>query len=596
MTRRYLFRVLVWLCVAPALLAGCDGEGRPGEPDRYGARFEPLPGSVRGGELRVLDSGELGSLDPGQAIYQPSSMIAFATQRTLLATSPHSSSTLVPDLAERMPETAPGRGELKLTIRDGIRFSPPYDREVRADDIKYAIERALLPGVANGEVETYLGTLVGFARARQMARGNPREAPEIAGITCPTDDQIVFRFRGEVPPLAEAVLTLPVTAPVPREFARALDREIPSRYGNRVLATGPYMVARSDSGELTGAEPGGTITLVRNPNWDPETDFRPAYLDEIRVESGYANAQAASEQILAGESMVNGDFAPPPFVLQKAAMEHPGQLTIAPSKATIYSSLNTRVPPFDDPDVRRAVIAATDRHAMMLAAGGEFAGEVATHFLPPGIEGFEQAGGFEGPAFDFLAEPEGDVELAARYMRRAGHPTGRYEGDARPVMVTATTTRGRRFAEILRQALASIGIGVDLITVSRDTMYSSWCNVPAKRVGVCADVGWVGQFGDGETILNPTFNGAAIVPVNNSNWPLLDDPVTNRAIEYARRGVGRQERATRWARADRLITALAPAVPALWVNITHVVSPNVNLVLERSAMTPALPMISLDEG
>jgi peptide/nickel transport system substrate-binding protein len=180
-------------------------------------------------------------------------------------------------------------------------------------------------------------------------------------------------------------------------------------------------------------------------------------------------------------------------------------------------------------------------------------------------------------------------------MRRAGYPTGRYDGDARPVMVTDTTTQGRRFAEILRQAIESLGIDVDDVAVSRDTMYSTYCNVPAKRVAVCPNVGWVGQFGDGQTVLDPTFNGAAIMSVNNSNWPLLDVPAINRAIDRAKLVRGEAERARSWGSVDRRITALAPAVPIVWLNVTYVNSPNVNLVLERAATTPALPMISLKD-
>jgi peptide/nickel transport system substrate-binding protein len=282
--------------------------------------------------------------------------------------------------------------------------------------------------------------------------------------------------------------------------------------------------------------------------------------------------------------------------LESAAADHPGQLTLAPSSAVLYSSLNTQVPPFDDPDVRRAVIAATDRNAMRLAIGGKSAGHLATHFLPPEIAGFEQAGGVDGPRFDFLAAPGGDPEMATRYMRRAGYPSGRYDGDAHPVMVTDTTSQGKRFAEILRQAMESLGIDVDEVQVSRDTMYSTYCNVPAKRVAVCPDVGWVGQFGDGQTVLDPTFNGAAIMPVNNSNWSLLDVPAVNRAIDRAKQVKGQSARARSWGRIDRQITALAPAVPIVWLDISYVSSANVNLVLERSATTPALPMISLKGG
>jgi len=593
--RKHATTVLFCLAALAYGVAGCGASSSDVDSD-FAPRYTPVPDAVRGGQLQVIGSGDFGPLDPGQAINQSTLIVTFATQRTLFSISPESSSTLVPDLADGMPEVDVESGVLRVRLRRDVRFSPPVNRRVRCDDIKYAIERALMPGIANGEIESYLNSLVGLQKARKAARLHTHRAPVIAGITCPSPDLIVFRFDGSVPPLTEAVLTLPVSAPVPRSYARRFDRSIPSDYGDHVVASGPYMVPGDRSGKLTGYKPGVSISLVRNPNWNASSDFRPAYLDAIELKCGYTNPLAASRQILSGRSMVSGDFQPPPLALKNAATHNPRQLMIAPSSAVLYSSLNTQVPPFNDPDVRRAVIAATDRNAMRLAIGGKSAGHLATHFLPPETAGFEQAGGVEGPGFAFLGAPEGDPELAARYMRRAGYPSGRYDGDTHPVMVSDTTSQGKRFAEILRQAIESLGIEMDEVQVSRDTMYSTYCNVPAQRVAVCPDVGWVGQFGDGQTVLDPTFNGAAIMPVNNSNWSLLDVPAVNRAIDRSKQVRGESARARSWGRVDRQITALAPAVPIVWLDISYVSSANVNLVLERSGTTPALPMISLEGG
>ena len=54
-----------------------------------------------------------------------------------------------------------------------------------------------------------------------------------------------------------------------------------------------------------------------------------------------------------------------------------------------------------------------------------------THFIPPGVPGFEEAGGMEGPGLDFMAKPEGDPALPAEYFKKAGYASGKYEGDAR---------------------------------------------------------------------------------------------------------------------------------------------------------------------
>src|SRR5215207_8847241 len=66
-----------------------------------------------------------------------------------------------------------------------------------------------------------------------------------------------------------------------------------------------------------------------------------------------------------------------------------------------YIALNTTVKPFDNPDVRRAILAAFDRNALRQAFGGELTGDIPTHFIPPGQPGFEEAGGDAGPGVDF---------------------------------------------------------------------------------------------------------------------------------------------------------------------------------------------------
>lgn len=579
---------------AVALIGGCGGEDRePAAAQGFAPIYRPPDDAERGGTLRVLASGDVDSLDPGVAQNQLSFVISFAMQRTLISPTPGPEPGMVPDLAVALPEIDWVGGTVEVRIRRDVRFSPPVSRRVTADDFKYALERGLLPGVASGYPRTYLGALRGFARAERAAIADPTAAPDISGIEVPAPDRLRLRFRGRVPRLAVESLSLPFSAPVPRGYASEFDAEVPSTYGQNVVASGPYMVPNDAEGRLTGYSPGSELTLARNPAWDRRTDFRPALLDEIRVESGYTNTGAASKQILAGRSRVNGDFAPESVVLEDAAEEFPDQLVMVPAGAVLYAAMNTTIPPLDDLDVRRAIVAAADREAMRLARGGRFAGPLATHFIPPGVPGFEEAGGEEGPELDFLAEPRGNPDLAAEYMRRAGYPSGRYEGDRELLMVTDTTGVGRRTGEVVRRAFAAVGIEVKSRAVARDVMYSRFCNRPAAEVAVCPNVGWVRQLDDAQTVLEQTFSGAAILSSNNSNWPQLDVPSINRAIAAAGRISDPAARARAWGRVDRMITAQAPAIPIIWGEIPFISSADVVNVIDAATGAPSLPMISL---
>ena len=184
-------------------------------------------------------------------------------------------------------------------------FSKPVNREVEAKDVKYAIERAFTANVPNGYARAYLGDLVGAPK-------KPGPYKEIPGIETPDKYTIVFKLtKGTGAPLAGA-LTMPISIPVPKEYAQKFDAKSPSTYGTEgAVYTGPYMIESDDQGKAIGYEPGRRIHLVRNPDYAPVDDWRPAYLDEIDILAGNDDTAVASRRILSGESMASGDIEPP---------------------------------------------------------------------------------------------------------------------------------------------------------------------------------------------------------------------------------------------------------------------------------------------
>ena len=85
------------------------------------------------------------------------------------------------------------------------------------------------------------------------------------------------------------------------------------------------------------------------------------------------------------------------------------RVALTPAGEITLIALNTRLAPFDNPNVRRAVSAAFDRDAVRDAMGGAVVGEVPTHWIPPGVPGYAEAGGRAGPGVDFLAFPRGNL-------------------------------------------------------------------------------------------------------------------------------------------------------------------------------------------
>jgi peptide/nickel transport system substrate-binding protein len=559
--------VFLALALAGAVLSGCGGgSDRSGEgAARGGAPIEP----GKGGKLTMLWTDDVDNIDPGITYYQMGYMVSYATQRPLYSWKPDDGQTPVPDLAEAQPQISRDGRTVTVRIRDGVRFSPPVDREVTSKDVKYAIERGFFGTVANGYAGAYFGDLAG-------ARPGARPGTKIEGIRTPDDRTVVFELdRGTGGVLAGA-LALPLSAPVPEEYAARFDRRNPSAYGQHQVATGPYMIESDGEGRAVGYEAGRRIHLVRNPNWDRATDYKPAYLDEIEMPQGNDDTTIASRRVVEGDSMLTGDFSPPPSVLAQVVRNRKDQLELIPAGSARYVSMNTTVEPFDDVDVRRAVVAGFDREAMRLARGGELIGDIPTHMIPPGVPGFEEAGGFDGFGLDFMSEPGGDLALAAEYFREAGYASGRYEGDEELLMVGTSEGVAQKAAEIAKENFEQLGFSVRLRLATQDAMYTKFCNVPSADVAICPNVSWGKDFGDPQTVLDPTFNGDNIIPQLNSNWPELDVREINAAMDEAALVTDRDERARAWARIDRMITEQAPVVSWVWDKQPLLRSENVN--------------------
>jgi peptide/nickel transport system substrate-binding protein len=434
-----------------------------------------------------------------------------------------------------------------------------------------------MPSVANGYVGAYLDGVTGFADAQKAVKKSPTKAPDISGLKCEDDNTFVISLDNTSSAGVLGALSLPIGAPVPRDYAAPFDAETPSTYGTHQVATGPYMIENDSSGELTGYTSGKEIKLVRNPNWDEATDDRPAYLDSIDVQEGFTDTVSASKKILDSTGQVNGDFSIPGEALKDATNAGEGQLTLTPSGGDRYISLNTQKAPFDDINIRKAVIAASNRTDLRNTRGGELIGPVMTHFLAPNFPGFEEAGGLKGfDDLDYLKNPDGDMDIAAKYMKKAGFSSGKCEGSACEIdMVGDDSAPGSNTAEVFNDQLKQLGFKVNFQKVAHDVMFTKFCDVPKNEPDVCPNVGWIKDFQDPQAFLQVPFSGDSIVESNNTNWPLLDVPAINKAMEKAVLIDDPEDRAQAWADVDHMIAEQAPAVPWVWDNQANIQSKDV---------------------
>jgi peptide/nickel transport system substrate-binding protein len=570
--------LILFLSLGLAACGNDNGGGAGLTAEDFKPITAPPDDAQKGGTLTVVNAADVDYLDPGAGYYQPTYIIDFATQRTLVNWPPDEIKEPQPDLVEGPPQVSKDFKTITFKIKKGIKYSPPVDRDIKAQDFKYAIERGMLPGVATGYHAAYFGDIVGYDKAVAEAESNKTVAPDLAGVTTPDDQTLVIKLDQPTAAVVVQALSLPIGAPVPEEYAKEFDADSPSTYAEHLVGTGPYMIENDAQGNITGYQPGKEIKLVRNPNWDPATDERPAYVDKIDFVEGFTDVNSAVRKILTGNSQVNGDILPEPQGLKLAATQYPDQMQLVAGSGNRYISLNTQIPPFNDINVRKAVLASADRNAIRLARGGELSGAIATHFIPPNFPGFEEAGGDEGAGVDYLANPNGDQAVAAKYMKKAGFKSGKYEGD-KPILVMGENAGvDKSVSEVVRDIFTKLGFKVNLRLVSSDTVYTKFCNVPKTNYNVCATTGWIKDFNDPQAMLDVPFNGESIVPTNNSNWPLLDVPSINKGLDQAKLVSDPQERLKVWGEMDKKIVEQAPAIPYLWDTQPSTYSKNVDFV------------------
>jgi len=562
-------RKLAWAALAGALvlgLAACGssssisgGSGITVARGIQTPQTETQSGGKRGGTLTVLDHTDFEHIDPGQAYYNIDYEVIYATQRPLFSYKPSTFSSPSPDMASEPAQISPDGKTITVHIRKGVHFSPPVNREVTSADVAYAIERGANGNVANPYFEAYFSSLVGAKQEIEGEKGGP-----FPGITTPNKDTIVFHLSEPKAPIVLAALVLPLSAPVPEEFAKPYDAKKPTEYGNYQVATGPYMFKSNSAGKVLGIgyQPGKSATLVRNPNWSASTDFRPAYLNQIDIQIG-GDPTVIGRQVLEGSDMVQNEL-PAQSTVRLAYEKFRTQLEISPGAGDHYIAVDNKQGPFSNIDVRKAFWAALDRTAMNKARGGELVTNVMTHFIYPEIPGFEAAGGLKGPQVDYNDYPEGNAAVAAKYMKLAGYPSGRYTGGKTLQIVGSTGSPSSEDAEIVNQTLQNLGFKTKFTLVDSSVMYSKYCGTPAEAIDVCPSVGWVADFGDPQAVLDVAFNGKNIVPSGNNNWGLVNNPEINKAMDAAELVVGTQARANAWAQIDRKLVAQAVAIPFDW--------------------------------
>jgi peptide/nickel transport system substrate-binding protein len=349
--------------------------GKAGEamdPTRQ-APAPPIPGAKKGGTLTVLSVAGSTTFDPTEVYYTNTASIESGLvirSLTQYVYDPKSKQmVLIPDLATDLGQHNADFTKWTFTLRSGVKFE--NGQPVTAQDLEYGIERsfdrATFPGGANYSNQYFLDG--------DTYKGPYKSPGDYKGVTI-KGNTITIKMARPFPDMPYWG-SFPAMSPIPPGSASD-----PAKYKNHPWATGPYM--------FKDYVPGQSLTLVRNPYWDADTDpGRHQYIDQFDFDFATSSAKIDATMLAdtgPGQTTISYD----PVLAadyQKFSQQAAGRLIVGGQPCTsIWYPDNRKI---TDVDVRRAIAWAYPYQAAW-AAGGYIQGVTrvpGSNVMPPGIPG-----------------------------------------------------------------------------------------------------------------------------------------------------------------------------------------------------------------
>jgi YVTN family beta-propeller protein len=447
---------------------------------------------------------------------------------------------LVPNLAVRLPTPTDEGRTYSFRLRSGLRYSD--GARVRASDFRYSLERLL---TLQPYAARYRG-IVGAANCSVHAR---RLCDLSKGIE--VDDRA-------------GTLTIHLTRPDPeflyklaQTLASVVPRGTPLRPARAkpIPTVGPYRVAV--------IHPDREIRLVRNKYFRVwSADARPdAYPDEIRFhlsDSPTAGLAAVEKGAADWVSL----FRLGPAQQRGVLTRHADRIRNDPAPITFWGFLNTRVPPFDDIRVRRAVNFAIDRSALVEPAWRGLTARPTCQILPPSLPGYR-------PYCPYTRNPKPAGTWSAPDLAKAR------------ALIAASGTAGMRVEVAVHKDVNPLLVARYMVSLLDQLGYRASLHLfPAGLQGFnqwlvyVADsrnhvqigpTGWVADTLAASNFFQDLFTCASFVPKSPANLDLSEycNPRLDAKVKHAvALEVWDPERAGEaWAAIDRAVVDRALAVP-----------------------------------
>ena len=513
------------VAVALGLTAACGGGsdsdsngGSSSGKSAYNAAITSVVNASdkKGGTLNLWTAQDADSWDPVRGYYAfVWNMNRLYTRKLVdyTATPGKEGLKLAPDLAQSDPEISADKKTYTFKLKSGIKFDD--GTPITSKDIKYGIERVFAQDVVPGG-PTYL---IEHLDQGQKYPGPYKDTDPnklgLKSVETPDDSTIIFKLAK---PFADFpyLLAMPGSGPVPQK------RDTGAQYGAKPAASGPYMISEY--------QPGKSLKLVRNPNWDQSTDtIRKALPDAVNV-TITTNAEDMDSRLVAGSADLDIGQTGVQAKARAEILQDPNKKANSDAPATgfiRYAGIVSKVAPFDNVDCRKAVIYAADPTALQTARGGPVAGgDIGTNMLPPNIGGSD-------PAYDPYGRAAGKAQpdKAKQALAACGKPNG---------FNTIIAVRNNKPAEVktaeaLQASLATIGVKATIDQYDGSQVASvtgAPDNVHKKGYGLIIG-GWGADWPSGTGYLQALADSRYIQDNGNYNLAEISDPSIDALFDQA---------------------------------------------------------------
>ena len=348
-----------------------------------------VPGHATEPFVRISQRNEPTDLDPATASLPDEFFIIRALSEGLLAPGVDPARP-VAATASHYDVSADGL-TYTFHLRPGARWS--NGDAVTADDFVASYRRVLTPGTGAPKADLFFDV----KNARAFYTGAVAQFSAV-GIAAPDSSRLVITLERANPRFPVYVASGP-WIPVHPATAARLGRQWTQP--GQFVGNGPFVLAEWRAQQR--------IVVKKNPLYHGHQHVKAPGIEFLRSDSGDTEERA----FRAGQ--VDVTMAVPQSQLEVYARERPRDLHRAPLAETRFLSFNTRKPPLDNPQVRRALGSAIDRARLVdrVARGGQRA---AHRFLSPELDATDQ--GVESQ-FAF------DAAHARELLARAGFPGGK---------------------------------------------------------------------------------------------------------------------------------------------------------------------------